>query len=333
MVNLKTEFMGLELSGPVIAGSSGLTGNPDKIKELAENGAGAVVLKSLFEEQILAKTASEIKKGGIFDGNFVDEGSFEDYIAYYEKKSSISDYINLIKTAKSMVLIPVVASINAVSSLEWQSFCSELAGAGADAIQLNLFVSPFDTGIGASEIEEAYVSIVKKVKASVDIPLAVKIGSSFTNPGNIVLALEKAGADSVVMFNRYFSVDFNIDTFKTEAAGAAGCESDYLPALRWISLLSGKTSISLVGASGIYTAGTVIKFLLAGAGAVELVSAFYKNGTSASSDINNGISKWMDSNKFSSIADFKGRMSAEKLSDRFALERVQFIKQFGEING
>ena len=327
MANIKTKFLGLDLSSPVIIGSSGLTGKTGLIKKMADAGAGAVVLKSLFEEQILAGIAQETRKGGVVYG----QGDIDEYISFYERKHSISDYMQLIEDAKKSVSIPVIASINATSDKEWEAICSDLDNAGADALQLNLFINPFDLRISSGEIEDSYVSIVRKVKALTSMPLAVKIGPEFTNIGHLVSRLEEAGAEGVVLFNRYSSPDINTGDLSLKTASVRSLDNEYRTSLRWTALLSGKLSADIAAATGIHDGITAVKLLSAGAKAVEVVSTVYRNGDKVIAEMNSSISSWMDEKSFSTVGDFSGKMSAEKTGNTQGLERVQYMKIFGDI--
>ncbi|RKX97438.1 MAG: diguanylate cyclase [Spirochaetes bacterium] len=327
MANIETKFLGLNLSSPIIVGSSGLTGKTGSIRKLEESGAGAVVLKSLFEEQILAGIAHETRKGGVVYG----QADIDDYIAFYERKHSINDYMDLIRDAKKAVSIPVIASINAASDKEWQAICVDLDKAGADALQLNLFVSPFDVSVAGEGIEETYVSIVRKVKTLTSLPLSVKIGPYFTNIGNLVSRLSEAGAEAVVLFNRYASPDMDVQKMSIKSAPARSDETEYRSSLRWTALLSPLVKTDFAGATGIYDAITAVKFLLAGAKVVEVVSTVYKNGEKRIREMNEGISMWMDEKSFISINDFLGKLSADNSADTAGLERVQYMKKFGDI--
>lgn len=327
MARLETSFLGMNLSSPIIVGSSGLTAKPERIAELADAGAGAVVLKSLFEEQILASIARETKKGGVVYGH----AEVDDYVGFYERKHSIDEYISLIAAAKKAVSIPVIASINATSSKEWQGICADVADAGADALQLNLFVDPFDAARPSEEIEATHYDIVRKVKDVVTLPVAVKVGPSFTNVGRLVAGLVEAGAQAVVLFNRYASPDIDVRSRVLTAGQPNTGPMDYLPALRWTALLSRTTDVPLVGATGIHDGTTAVKFLLAGAQAVEVVSTVYKNKKSRISQMNADITAWMDDNSCATIDEFRGGVAREPGEPRNALERVQYMKQFGDV--
>ncbi|MCK5250287.1 MAG: dihydroorotate dehydrogenase-like protein [Spirochaetaceae bacterium] len=327
MANLDTQFLGLTLSSPIIIGSSGLTGNTANICKLAEAGAGAVVLKSIFEEQILASIAREVRKGGVIYG----QEDVDEFIAYYERMHSINDYMALIRETKKSVSIPVVASINATSDKEWQAICADLTEAGADALQLNLFISPFDTRLSSDGIEETYYSVVRKVRALTPLPLAVKIGPFFTNLGRLAAGLGEAGAGATVLFNRYSSPDIDVKGLSMKTGSSMSSDTEYLSALRWTALLSRSAGTQVVAATGIHDGTTVIKLLLAGARAVEVVSTVYKNGESRIREMNDGIAKWMDEKSYTSIDAFRGTMSGEKVDDARIFERVQYMKRFGDI--
>ncbi|MCK5736403.1 MAG: dihydroorotate dehydrogenase-like protein [Spirochaetaceae bacterium] len=327
MANIETQFLGLNLSSPIIVGSSGLTGKTGSIIKMAEAGAGAVVLKSLFEEQILAGIAQETRKGGVIYG----QGDIDEYIAFYERKHSINEYMELIRETKKSVSIPVIASINAASDKEWQAICSDLDKSGADALQLNLFITPFDVKISGEGIEDTYVSIVRKVKALTSLPLAVKIGPYFSNIGHLVSRLTEAGAGAVVLFNRYASPDIDIQKMSLKTASVRSSDTEYRSSLRWTALLSHRIESDIAAATGIYDGLTAVKLLLAGAKAVEVVSTVYQNGEKRITEMNESISKWMDENSFTSINDFIGKMSAENTANALGLERVQYMKKFGDI--
>ncbi len=328
MATIETTFLGLALQSPIIVGSSSLTGQARTIAELAKAGAGAVVLKSLFEEQILNEAAREAGRGGVVYGH----DDLDGFVSYYTKKHSISEYIGLIKASKAASPIPVIASINAISNGEWKSIASEIAAAGADALQLNLFVNPFDENRSADQLEALYTDIVRSVKAVCSIPLAAKIGPYFTAIPRMVRALAQAGADSVILFNRYQSPDIDIDKLAFHTAPAISSAGEYVQALRWVSLVSGSAGVPVIGATGIHDDQALIKMLLAGSPAVEVVSTVLRNGHKQIGAMNKGLSDWMDAHGYTSIAAFRGAMAGKAPADRASLERFQYIKTFGDAN-
>lgn len=325
MAEIKSTVCGLSLRSPVIVGSSGLTERVDRVVELAAAGAGAVVLKSIFEEQILNEAARDAGKGGIIYG----QEDMDAFIAFYERKHTVHEQVKLVKDCKSACDIPVIASVNALSDGEWQGIGGELAQAGADALQLNLFVSPFGQDRACDDIEGVYAEIVRKVKSAASIPVIAKIGAHFTSIPRIVRSLELAGADGVVLFNRYYSPDFNIETMALKAASFFSQSTEYAQALRWISLLSLSSTVPVIGAGGVHDGETLIKLILAGAPAVEVVSTVYKNGPKQVSTMNAVLAKWMDAHGFAAIDAFRGTLAVGKGADRKALERFQYMKNYG----
>jgi len=326
MADIETTFLGMKLRSPVIAGSSSLTGQVKTIAELGKAGAGAVVLKSLFEEQILNEAAREAGKGGIIYG----QDDLDGFISYYERKHSVGEYLKLVKDGKAACGIPVIASINAVSDGEWAAFAAELADAGADALQLNLFVSPFDLDQDSNRTEAVYAETVRKVKAATGLPVAAKIGPYFTSLPRIVRSLGQAGADAVVLFNRYYSPDMDTEKVAVKAAAMHSAPTEHVQALRWISLLSASSSFDLVGATGIHDGEALIKMLLAGARAVEVVSALYRQGPRQITNLNKELSNWMDARGYAGIEAFRGKLAAVDDAGRGALERFQYMKTFGD---
>jgi dihydroorotate dehydrogenase (fumarate) len=297
----------------------------DKVVELASAGAGAVVLKSIFEEQILNAAAREAGKGGVVYG----QGDIDGFITFYERKHSVHEQVQLVKACKSACDVPVIASVNAISDTEWQSIGGELALAGADALQLNLFVSPFDETTGSEQIEGVYAKVVKKVKESTRVPVIAKIGAHFTSIPRMVRALEAAGADGIVLFNRYYAPDFNIEKMTVTPVSALSAPTEYTQAMRWVSLLSKTSGIPLIGASGIHGGESLVKMLLAGAPAVEVVSTLYKNGAKQIKGMNDMLADWMDKHGYKTIDAFRGALAVDKGSNRKVLERFQYMKNFG----
>ncbi len=329
MGTLKTNCMGLDLESPVIVGSSGKTSTAASVAELTKAGAGAVVLKSLFEEQILNMAAQDARRGGIVYGHEDLDG----FISYYERKHTVAEYLQLIRDSKQSSTIPIIPSINAVSEGEWVNFAGELALAGADSIQLNLFIPPLASHKDSQTVERQYVEILRRVKLAVRIPVAVKIGPYFTNLPAMVRTLEDAGADGIVLFNRYYSPDMDIDSLSIKGAVPWSSPTEFTQALRWIALLSKDVKTPLIGATGIHDGTTLIKFLLAGSSAVEVVSAVYQRGLSVLGEMNDTLSRWMAEHHYGEIDQFRGTMALGPKSSeaqRAAVERFQYMKTFGD---
>jgi len=217
-----------------------------------------------------------------------------------------------------------------VSDSEWQKICVELAEAGADALQLNMFIPPFASDRSADQLEEMYYSVVRKVKAATSLPVAVKIGPHFTNIGRVVAGLEEAGAQAVVLFNRYYSPDFDVKKLTMKMASFYSNPGEYSQGLRWTALMSQSIDIPIIGATGIHDGETVVKMILAGASAVEVVSAVYQYGSERIAAMNSVVAAWMDANSVATIEAFRGQMARENCANPTALERVQYMKHYGD---
>ncbi len=327
MVDLKTKYMGLELKNPIIVGSSGLTNTLENLVEIEKNGAGAVVLKSLFEEQItqeISKTISEDVQANAYP-------EAVDYISNYSKDSAVGNYLKLIKEAKAALSIPVIASINCVSSIEWVSFAAKIEEAGADALELNVFILPSDPRKTGEENEKVYFNIIQQVKKMVKIPVAVKLSYYFSGLAKTALSLSWTGISGMVLFNRFFSPDIDIDTFEIKPTNIFSTPEELSTSLRWVAMLSSRLHCDVAASTGVHSGQAVIKQLLAGAKAVQIASVLYKNGFGEIKTMLADLEKWMEKHQFSSLDDFIGKMSIKETENPAAYERVQFMKYFSGI--
>jgi len=324
MRNLETSYMGLKLKNPIIVSSSGLTNSVEKIKLLEEKNAGAVVLKSLFEEQINFE-AGDLLRYNDFPGA-------EDYILTYSKNNSVEEYLKLIREAKRAVSIPIIASINCVSAADWSQFAKRVEEAGADAIELNIYLFPNKKDISAEELENKYYAIVRKVKSLIKIPLAVKIGSNFTNLPAFVEQLAANGASAVVLFNRFYEPDIDIQEMKITSSEVFSNPTNIRNSLRWVGLISESVNgIQISASTGVHSGEAAIKQLLAGATTVQICSVIYKNGTSEINKILNDLTDWMTQKNFKTIKDFRGKMSSKSIANPSVYERAQFMKYFSNV--
>ena len=323
-MNLSTKYMGLELKNPLIVASSSLTSEIDKIVNLEEKGAGAIVLKSLFEEQIIADTEKMIES---VDTDIHAEAF--DWFSRSTQQHLMDEYLKLVAAAVKRVSIPVIASINCTTDGKWIEYAKMFEKVGAHALELNVFVQPHDLKMPSTEIEKIYVSIMEKMKKEMGIPVAMKISSHFTGLTNVVNNISKAGADGIVLFNRYFRVDIDIENLKVVTASMHSCSNESQIPLKWIALLAGKINSDLSATTGIYDYEDVVKQILAGASSVQLCSTIYKNGPEIITEIISGMEKWMEKHNFSSIDDFKGKLSAE--NEETSFRRAQYIKTLANI--
>lgn len=327
MADLTTTYLGLKLRNPIIAASSGLTDSVEKIKKLEEKGIGAVVLKSLFEEEIIMEM--EEKMHQMTSRPYYFPETF-DYMDEEEKEDSVRQYLNLIKEAKSAVKIPIIASINCVSSQKWTYLAKEIESAGADALELNLFMLPSDFERSSEENEKVYKEIVNEVKKNTHLPLSVKISFYSSNLGSKIIKLVDTGVKGIVLFNRFYNFDFDIDTFHITSHNVLSSPEDYSLSLRWIAIMAERVDIDLAASTGIHNGRTMIKQLLAGAKAVQVASTLYKNGNEQIGKMLADLEDWMKRNNFNKLDDFVGKMSQSKNANPAAFERVQFMKHFSQ---
>ena len=324
MINLETQYMGLKLKNPIIIGSSGLTNSVEKIKDLEKAGAGAVVLKSIFEEQINNEVSDLINRD---PQNLYPEA--EDYIWNYTRNNSITKHLNLLSEAKKETEIPIIASINCMSASEWTIFAKEFENAGADALELNLFFVPTTRQRSSEEIEQLYLKIVSEVKKQVKIPVAVKIGYYYTNMVAMADKLVAHGANALVLFNRFYEPDINIEKMQITSSDIFSSPADIRRSLRWIGLISSQLpKVEIAASTGIHDGEAVIKQLLAGAQAVQVCSGIYINGAQIIAGMLSDLTAFMKKQNFKKIEDFRGRLSYKNIPDPMLYERAQFMKYF-----
>lgn len=325
MVDLTTKFLGLTLRNPLIVGSSGLTDSVEKVKAAQDAGVGAVVLKSLFEEEIIAEMEEAMHR--MTSRPFVYPETF-DYMDEEPEEDSVRKYLRLISESKSAVHIPVIASINCVSSQKWTYFAKEIQDAGADALELNLFILPTDFERSATDNEKLYFDIVSEVLKVVKIPVLLKISYYSSNLGQMIQKLSGSGIKGLTLFNRFYSPDFNLETYQVVSTNVLSNPSDLSISLRWIAVMAERVSCDLAASTGVHDGEAFIKQILAGANAVQVVSALYRHGIEYAGQIIEETKKWMEHEGYASLNDFRGKMSQAKSSNPAAYERVQFMKSF-----
>jgi len=321
MANLNTSYLGLDLKNPVIVSSSGLTNAAERIVKLEEKGAGAVVLKSLFEEQIKFEAGKIIEKS--------DYPEAQDYIMNYLKDNSLDEYFKLIEDSKKSVKIPVIASINCMTASEWVTYAKDIESAGADALELNVFILPTDMNRSSEKYESLYYEIIEKVKAKTKLPIAVKIGFHHTNLLSLVNHIYFRGAAGVVLFNRFYAPDIDITGMSFKAAEIFSTPSDMRESLRWVGMISSQVDkIDISASTGIHDGVAAIKQILAGAKTVQVCSTLYRNGTDHLTEIIKFINHWMAERNYKTLDDIRGKMSYKRIPDPEVYERSQFMKHF-----
>jgi dihydroorotate dehydrogenase (fumarate) len=317
--------MGLSLKNPIIAGSSGLTNSVKMIKQLEEAGVGAVVLKSLFEEQIKLNVSDMIASS---EQNY-SYPEAEDYIRNYTKMNTVQQYLDFVKEVKAAVSIPVIASINCITASDWTDFAAEIESAGADALELNIYEMPVDKNISSESYEKKYFDILRMVKRKVKIPIAIKIGDTFTNLVRFVDQLHAHGASSVVLFNKFYTPDFDLQNLSFNSAEVMSSPGDLNRGLRWTGIVKGKLPrIQIAASTGVHNGEGAIKQILAGAQVVQLCSTLYINGVNVVGQIINDLEAFMTQKDFDSTDQFRAMLSYGNIANTSLYERSQFLKYF-----
>lgn len=324
-MDLRVKYMGYTIKNPIVVGSSALSNNIDKIKNLEKKGAAAIVLKSIFEEQIL----QEIEK------NYDDYGIPEahDYIASYTRTLTLDNYLKLIENARKNTQIPIIGSINAQSSGKWIEYAKKIESAGAHGIELNISILPIDLDLTCKDIEKRHLQIIEEVRKVIKIPLSVKISQYAGALANTVkkIAWSKA-VNTIVMFNRFYNPDINIEKLEPAVTNVLSNAEDLMPSLRWIAILAEKfEDTEFVASTAIYTGDDLIKQILAGADAVQVVSAIYKHGPEFIETILEKVKDWMKEKNIEKLSEIKGKMSFSKLKNPAFYERIQFMRYYGTL--
>lgn len=321
MVNLSVKYLGLELKSPIVASSSGLTSKVASIVEMEKAGVGAVVLKSLFEEQIMGEISHT--------DQYSDYPESSEYLNTYIKENNVNNYISLIRDCKKECSIPIIASICCVHGGEWEEFAKEIEAAGADAIELNLFYMPTGGVEKSSDIEKEYLSTVAEVVEVLTIPVAVKISGHFTNPINIARELYFRGVKGVVMFNRLYDPFIDIETVEITVSNIFSHHDELRHSLRWIAMSSAvQPEIDYSASTGVQSGEDVVRMLLAGAATTQVCTTLYKNGVGEIAKMNGVVRDWMVRKNYSSIGEFKGKLNYKNLKGNIAYERSQFMKYY-----
>ncbi len=325
-MDLSTKYLGLSLKNPIIVASCGLTKTVDQIKLCEQAGAGAVVMKSLLEEQI-RESETDIEK---------ESGLHSEVLEYLRADIGMrygsGDYTDTIEQAKKEVSIPVIASVNCYTSQWWLNYARQLEDAGADALELNVYIMPVDFSKSSVELEDAYLEILKAVKAQVKIPVALKLSPFFTSFGHFAARMERYGADGLVLFNRFVQPDINTSTLTTTIKPSFNDPVGFGRTLRWTAMLSGILELDIAASGGIRDATAVIKQLLVGAAAVQIASVLYsKTGLDKIQELLTGLEEWMKEKNFSSVSDFRGRLNHVNNPQPEAYVRAQYIKSIAGV--
>ena len=323
-MDLTTRYLGLDLPSPIVAGAGPLNRELDNLRRLEDLGAGAVVLPSIFEEQV------EREERLIEELITAGTESYGEVLSYFPAQTAYAmdpeRYLDFIRRASEAVDIPLIASLNGVTDHGWISYARRIEEAGARAIELNIYFIPSDLALTGQEVERLYLDIVRAVRASVRIPIAVKIGPYFSAPGHMARRLDQEGADGLVLFNRFYQPD--IDLAKLALVSDLELSNPYeirLPLL-WMSLLSGRVKASLAASTGVESADEVVKYLLAGADVVMTTSSLLRHGVGHMKALLDGLKAWLGARELESVSAVRGRMSQRNVADPAAFERANYIK-------
>jgi dihydroorotate dehydrogenase (fumarate) len=330
-VDLVTKYLGLSLANPLVAAACPLTESLDNLRRLEDAGAAAAVLPSLFEEQI---EHDELEMARVHQRG---ADSYAEAITYFPEMDDYrvgpDGYLENIAKAKKAVSIPIIASLNGTSQGGWIRYARLMQDAGADALELNVYFIAADTEMTGPQVESQYLDLVSAVKKSVTIPLAVKIGPYFSSPGQMARRLVQAGADGLVLFNRFLQPDIDLESLETAARLVLSTPYESLLPLRWIAILRGRLQASLALTSGIHDAPGLIKAVLAGADVVMVASTLYKNGFEQAGVMISGLRQWMEERQYESVGQMRGSMSQVNCPDPAAFERGNYMKALTSFTG
>jgi len=322
--DLSTNYLGLAIPSPIVVASCGLTNSVENIRILADAGAGAVVLKSIFEEQIradVAEVAAEARREAPVHPEIAQ------FLSGYSAADAVEKTLALIREAKRAVRIPIIASVHCVSPHAWTDFARRVEEAGADALELNVFIFPANARHGSGWYEHIYYDVVNEVRRRVSLPLALKIGWYFSSPARMIKRLSRSGAAGLVLFNRFHRPDYDIERLTIGAAPYFSEPHEIHLPLRWIGIASPSAECDLAAATGIHDGAGVVKTLLAGAAVAQVATTLYKNGMDYIATMLRDVDQWMDRHDFETIESFRGKLSRANAQDHAAYERVQYMKR------
>ena len=323
-MDLTTRYLGLELRNPLVAGAGPFNAELDNIRRLEDFGAGAVVLPSIFQEQI------ERERQLVDDLTSIGIDSHSEAATYFPTQSTYavdpSGYLELVRRAAEAVDIPVIGSLNGLTDHGWVDYARQIEAAGASAIELNIYFIPSDLELSGRAVEQRYLDILKAVKAAVTIPVAVKIGPYFSAVGNMARRLDQAGADGLVLFNRFYQPDIDLDRLALVSDLDLSRPSEMRLPLLWLGVLAGQVKASLAASTGVDSPGDVVKYLLVGADVVMTTSALLRGGIAHIKVLHDGLEQWLASRGVESLSSIRGRMSHQNIADTTAFERANYIK-------
>lgn len=321
MSDISTSFMGIAMSSPIVVGACTLSNKIDNIKRAEDAGAGALVFCSLFQEQI------ELESQEIEDELLISSDHFAESLTYFPQleHAGAREHLMWVEKARQAVRFPLFGSLNAAYRGKWVEYAKQLESAGCSGLELNMYSVQADPSRTAAEVEDESLDVVAEVKSSVSIPVAVKLSPWYTSVANFAARLAQAGADGLVLFNRFYQPTIDPDTESLVVRMSLSTPEEIKLPLRWIAILSGALDIDLAASTGVHSSKDVIRQLLAGARVTQSVSGIYKNGIDHISTMNLALSEWMDERDYECLDDFRGKLSQKNVSDPFAFERAQYV--------
>ncbi len=323
-MDITTTYLGLKLKSPIVCSAGPLAEKISNIREMEDAGAAAVVLYSMFEEQIDNEQLELYHHTSDHNESYAEATTY--FTEPFEYKLGPDEYLEHIRKAKDAVNIPVIASLNGKSIGGWTSYAKKMEQAGADALELNIYLLPTDIQKSGSDVEKTYIDIVKAVKSNVKIPIAVKMHPFFSSTSWMANELNKAGADGLVLFNRFYQPDIDLENLEVVPNVILSTSMSMRLPLRWIAMLYGRINADLAATSGVYTAEDVIKMMMAGAKVTEMLSALLKFGIGHIADITTNLKNWMEEKEYESIEQMRGSMSYMNVDDPAKFERANYMK-------
>lgn len=326
-MDTKTKYLGLEIDSPIIVGSCGLTNDINNLVKMEQAGAGAVIIKSVFEEQIIY----DIKRNLSMMAPTDNYGMSYEYVAAHVSDDSLGKHFDLIKEAKKRLHIPVVGSINCYSFENWMTYTQRFQEAGCDALELNMAILPYETTMSYEDVDRLFSNIINTLRKSVNIPVSIKVSQNFTDMANFMQRLSWMNINGITMFNKALNVDIDIDKMELTHAPSLSTPEEMYNTLRWVAILSNKLRCDISASTGVHTPADVVKMLLAGAGTVQVVSSLYKNGIDYLQTLNDGLHKWMEEKGFTKLSQFRGKLAVKANDEASMFFRTQFMKHFAQI--
>lgn len=327
MPDISTEYMGLKLKSPVIMASGPLTSSLDSLKKGEDAGAGAVVLKSIFEEQIEKDAGRDTQSSG----DYLQSSDHMEYFEAMARDYYVDRYMSLLEKAKENLDIPVIASINCKSISAWLDYADRFRSCKADAIELNYFPIASNAEISGDKVDKALFDFVKSARSRIGGRLSIKIGSFYSSLSNVIRRIDEAGFEGIVLFNRPFRPDIDLERLEIKSSSPLSSPNEYGMSLRWTALMSGEIKADIAANTGIHDKNALIKMLLAGAKAVEICSAIMEKGYGVITEMNSGLTSFMEEKGYGRLKDFIGLLAEENYERGDAWERVQFLRTIGPV--